>query len=66
MVNVNEIKAYMAREGVTQKELAKALNISERTLSRKFNNGVFGSDEMELMITRLKIKKPAEIFFAKK
>ena len=35
MVNVNLLKAYMAKAGYTQKMLAQKLGISEQTLTRK-------------------------------
>ncbi|CEQ14817.1 helix-turn-helix domain-containing protein [Paraclostridium sordellii] len=63
MVQINEIKGRMKAEGYTQAELAKKLGISAKTLSTRLKKGVFGSDEIEKMITILKIENPIEIFF---
>lgn len=65
MVNSNELKAAMVRKGLTQKDVAKELNIAPRTLSSKLSKGVFGSDEIENLMTILDIKDPMSIFFAK-
>ncbi|CEK35421.1 helix-turn-helix domain-containing protein [[Clostridium] sordellii] len=63
MVQINEIKGRMKAEGYTQADLAKELGISAKTLSTRLKKGVFGSDEIEKMITILKIENPIEIFF---
>lgn len=64
MINVNEIRAQMVRKGYTQKTLAKALGIAERTLQNKMKKAVFNSDEMYSMVRLLDIKEPEHIFFA--
>ena len=66
MLDKNALRAEMARNGVTQKELAKTVGISEKTFILKMKKGVFGSDEIEAMIILLKIEKPEAIFFAQK
>lgn len=38
MLNSNLIKARMAELGLTQKDLAKALNLAPATISQKINN----------------------------
>lgn len=65
MLNRNELKAEMARNGITQKELAKVVGISEKTFILKMKKGVFGTDEAQIMIDFLHIQDPASIFFAK-
>lgn len=64
MLNKKELRAMMAKRGVTQKELAKAIGISEASMCRKIKNGVFGTDEAAAIISFLKIEKPSNIFFA--
>lgn len=64
MVQVCEIRACMARKGISQKELAKHLHISEKTMVEKMKTGNFGLEEAKVMIDVLEIKKPSEIFFA--
>lgn len=63
MVQINEIKGRMRAEGYTQEKLAKELGISSKTLSSRLKKGVFGSDEIEKLISILNIKNPMEIFF---
>lgn len=65
MVNANELKAAMVRKGFTQKQVAEKLNITPRTLSTKLRKGVFGSDEIELLMSLLEINDPMPIFFSK-
>ena len=50
---------------MSQSDVAKAIGITPKTFYTKMKNGVFGSDEIEAMISVLKIDKPMEIFFAK-
>ncbi len=63
MILVNELKGRMVAKGYTQKELANELGITSKTLTSKFNKGVFGSDEISKMIEILDIKNPMDIFF---
>ena len=65
MVDIIELKAQMVRKKYTQEQLANELGITSRTLSNKFRSGIFGSDEIEKMISILEIKDPVGIFFAK-
>lgn len=64
MVLIREIKAEMIRKGINHKELAKLLEISERTLTNRFKKQVFNSNEILKIIKILDLKNPAEIFFA--
>lgn len=65
MLNRNELRAEMARKGITQRELAKIVGVSEKTFIMKMKKGVFGTDEAQIMIDFLEIQDPAAIFFAK-
>lgn len=65
MIDITELKAQMVRKKYTQEALANELGISSRTLSNKFKRGVFGSDEIDKMISILEIKEPLKIFFTK-
>lgn len=65
MLNTNELKAAIARKGMTQKDVAESLGFSTRTLSNRISKGVFGSDEIELLMKLLDITDPMPIFFAK-
>ncbi|MCR4654771.1 MAG: DUF739 domain-containing protein [Lachnospiraceae bacterium] len=66
MIRVDELRGIIAKNGKSQKDVANAIGIAEKTFYTKMKNGVFGSDEIEKMISFLKIENPADIFFAKK
>ena len=65
MIDRNALKAEFVRNGYTQKDIAKILNISEKTLISRLNRGVFGTDEAQILVEKLHIKNPASNFFAK-
>lgn len=64
MVDCLKLKALMIENGLTQKDVSKSLNISQRTLSRKLKDGKFNSIEMNQLVENLHIEDPAKIFFA--
>ena len=61
-MDVNKLRGVMAERKCSQKELAEHVGISEKTFYNKMKRGVFGTDEVERMISYLDIKNPAEIF----
>ena len=44
--------------------MAKLIGISPKTFYEKMKKGVFGSDEIQIMIRYLNIQDPIAIFFA--
>ena len=64
MLNKNALKAEIVRNGLTQKEVAEMIGVSEKTFISRMQRGVFGTDEAEIMINRQGIKNPIDIFFA--
>ena len=64
MLDKKALKAEMARNGITQKELANKIGISEKTFISRMKRGVFGTDEAEIIIGALSIENPQAIFFA--
>ena len=64
MILTTELRAEIARQGLSQRKMAKMLGISEKTFYEKMKKGIFLSNEMEDMIHILNLKNPAEIFFA--
>lgn len=65
MFDVLEFRAQMARCGMTQKDIAAALNINEATLYRKIKRGGdFTRSEITTLIELMNIEDPAAIFFA--
>lgn len=65
MIKTDELRGLIAKNRLSQAELANALNITPKTFYLKMKKGVFGSDEIEKMIRILNISNPADIFFAK-
>ena len=64
MLNKQELLACIIRKGFTQEQVANAIGVTPRTFSNRLKKGVFGSDEIEKLITLLDIKNPMAIFFA--
>lgn len=65
MIQTNELRGIIAKNGLSQAKVAKMLGISSKTFYSKMKKGKFGSDEIQIMIEKLSIDKPSEIFFAK-
>lgn len=65
MLDRNALRAEFVRNGMTQKDIAKMLGISEKTFISRMKKGVFGTDEVEIMVDKLNIKNWQKIFFAK-
>lgn len=64
MIRTNKLKGVFVENGYTQKEIANMLGIAPKTLQLKLKKGVFGSDEIQIMIDNLHIDDPMDIFFA--
>lgn len=65
MVNTAELRGVIAKNGKTQSDVAKILGMSPKTFYLRMSKGVFGSDEIQVMIDELHIDNPMDIFFAK-
>lgn len=65
MINTAELRGVIAKNGKTQSDVAKMLNITPKTFYMRMQKGVFGSDEIQTMIDELHIENPMEIFFTK-
>lgn len=61
-MNAARLKGIIAENGLSQREVAKAIGLSEKTFYSKMKKGVFGTDEAEAMIRLLNIKNPSVIF----
>ena len=64
MLDKNALKAEIVRNGLTQKQVAEKLGISEKTFISRMKRGAFGTDEAEILISVLGLKDPVSIFFA--
>lgn len=65
MIKTNELKGEIVKNGFSQSDVAKMIGVTPKTFYEKMKNGVFGSDEIEVMIEKLHIEDPMSIFFAK-
>lgn len=61
-MNVSKLKSIIAENGYSQRKVAKALGLAEKTFYLKMKKGVFTTEEVVSMIKLLKIENPAEIF----
>lgn len=66
MIRTDELRGIIAKNGLSQAKVAKMLGITPKTFYEKMKTGVFGSDEIEVMIRELHITNPMNIFFAEK
>lgn len=63
MINTDNLKAEIVRNRMTQKDIARLIGVTPKTFYDKMSKGVFGSDEIEIMIKELHIQDPMSIFF---
>lgn len=64
MIRTEKLIGLMAEKNISQKEMARRLDMTPKTFYLKMKKGVFGSDEIEEMIKELDIQEPMPIFFA--
>lgn len=65
MIKTDKLKGLIAEKGLSQSDIATHIGISQKTFYEKMKKGVFGSDEIQVMIDVLKIEDPVNIFFAR-
>lgn len=65
MIKTDELRGIIAKNGLSQSDVAGMIGITPKTFYEKMKIGVFGSDEIQIMIDKLKIENPIAIFFAK-
>lgn len=65
MVDVDKLRGIIAERGMSQRKVAAALGMTEKTFYSKMKKGVFGTDDAERMIELLRIENPAHIFLRK-
>ena len=63
MIDTQKLKGIIAEKGTSQRQVAFAIGITEKTFYEKMKNGVFGSDEIDKIIDFLEIDDPVPIFF---
>lgn len=65
MIKTDNLRGIIAKNGLSQTDVAKMIGVTPKTFYEKMKNGVFGSDEIQIMIDELHIENPMPIFFAK-
>lgn len=65
MIRTDELKGVIAKNGYSQSDVAGMIGVTPKTFYEKMKIGVFGSDEIQIMIEKLHINDPIFIFFAK-
>lgn len=65
MIKTDYLRGIIAKNGLSQTDVAKMIGVTPKTFYEKMKNGVFGSDEIQIMIDELHIENPMPIFFAK-
>ena len=65
MIRTDELKGVIAKNGYSQSDVAGMIGVTPKTFYEKMKIGVFGSDEIQIMIEKLHINDPISIFFAK-
>lgn len=63
-MNRAKLRGIIAERDMSMREVAKELNMSEKTFYNKMKKGVFGTDEAEAMVVLLEISDPASVFLA--
>lgn len=66
MINADKLRGLIVEKGYSQRRVAQAIGMTEKTFYNKMHTGTFGLDEAERMISLLDIKNPQEIFFGQK
>lgn len=65
MIKTDELRGIIAKNKLSQSDVAAKIGVTPKTFYEKMKNGVFGSDEIQIMIDELHIDDPVSIFFAK-
>lgn len=63
MIDTQKLKGIIAERNTSQRQVAFALGMTEKTFYEKMKIGIFGSDEIDKMIALLEIQDPIPVFF---
>lgn len=64
MIRIDMLRGEIAKNGYSQTDIARMIGVTPKTFYDKMKRGIFGSDEIEVMIRELRIEDPVAIFFA--
>ena len=65
MIKTDELRGIIAKNGLSQTDVAKMIGITPKTFYDKMKNGLFVIDDIHIMIDELHIDNPITIFFAR-
>lgn len=65
MIKTDELRGVIAKNGYSQSDIARMIGVTPKTFYEKMKSGVFGSDEIQIMIEKLEIEDAMAIFFAR-
>ena len=63
MLDVKALRAEIARNGLTQGQVAERIGMTATTFSKKMKTNGFGINEADAIIELLGIQNPSAIFF---
>ncbi len=66
LVNTDKLRGIIAENKKSQSDVARMIGITPKTFYLRMEKGIFGSDEIEIMIEKLHIENPMEIFFTQR
>ena len=66
MVDTAKLRGIFAEHNDSVSKAAKVIGVTRDTMYRKMRRGVFGTDEMEVLIEHYGIEDPMSIFFKRK
>lgn len=62
MIDTQKLKGIIVANNATQQDVAKMIGVTPKTFYEKMKKGVFGSDEIQIMIDKLNIDDPVSVF----
>lgn len=65
MVDTNKLRGIFAERNVSQADVAEMLHITPKTMYLRMKSGKFDTDQAQIMVEKLDIQNPMEIFFAR-
>ena len=66
MIDTDELRGFIVKRGLSQAKIAKKIGITPKTFYEKMNRGVFGTDEIEIIMSELAMnpEEAIAIFFS--
>ena len=61
MIRTDELRGIIAKNGLSQSDVALKIGVTPKTFYEKMKIGIFGSDEIQIMIDELHIEDPTAL-----